>query len=1066
MGSKKIIMNYRTFASSALLAFSALTGSQVLADQMASIAITPATGVVTLAPHWAVSPNLAGFHFMSQDLNLGGGATQFYSIKAGAIPEGGDVSAFTLYIAASGASTAHEDIGSKLTPNSYSALTSADPDVGYGSVQLYFIHHKSDGDYFSHIVPSSDTASAVSDLRPMSRAGGPATGGDSGYFGLTFSGDNLGQGANMFYYLRDDAVTGTTRFGSLDPALAGSSTDLFDLGLGGHNALAYTTTDVGYNVNQMYFLRLDTVTGFTVLGTLNPVSGKASDIANLGSVYSSLTFTADDVGFGTGRFYATGLINEDAQTVSFAAIEDRDTVDGSFMVNPTASSGLAIALTVVPGSVGSASVSAPVGGVYTVTPTAPGLITLQATQIGQLEPTVYAANMLRQSFTITGTSLLAITTHPTDQSKVAGTTATFTVVAEGTPELAYQWRKNGDDILDNVSATTATLTLTNVQLADVADYDVVVSNASGNIPSESAALEVTPALPDPVPPVITPSNSSAAVSLHTAFEYLIVASGSPTSYNASPLPAGLVIDTANGAISGIPTTSGTTVVTLSATNADGTDTAVLTLTVNASTHVTVAGALVTPISLSEDGLPPPAHVVYYATGLPRGLVLNPRTGQITSLPDTTVTARPGSYRVTYGTITTAENGRKTRSAPKTLTIVIDPLPTALSGGFEAILELPPLPGAPVGKVALLVNAKTGAFTGRLIMAKSYAFRGTLVLDSTYQIGSANVLIKRGARLSPYRLDITLNATLPAANVFAVSLRQLNAEHAVIATLGRSDSGVQLATYTRAVPTPWQGSYTMLLNESTNLGATASPEGVGHGLIKINAGRGTLVFKGKLGDGRKLSASLAPSADGSYRWYVSPYRTGGYFGGWIQFSPISGDTAPYQMTGTGDSELYWEKSAHSKDTSYRAGFGPVVLTANTQKWTAPAKGTSLTAALSLEDNIVESSFVSTHVPNADEPLLPTVLGLTVKNRFEVLDPIADPSASPTKARAFTGAVSASNGLFTGSLTLQDARRVTVNGVLQQSPSVVSGSVIGEGFFLIPPTTRGAESVYGKVQFLAP
>jgi hypothetical protein len=391
--------NYHKLLSSALVAFTVFTGIQARADNMASIAIAPLTGVVTLAPRWAIGGSLAGFHFMAQDLSLGGGANQFYSIKGTAIPPGGDIAAFTRYIAASGAATNHVDIGSKLTPNSYSALTSADPDVGYGPVNFYFIHHKSSGDYFTVIVPSSGTASAVTDLKPMSGPGGPATLGASGYFGLTFAAANLGYGLNIFYYLRTDSVTGFTKFGTLAPALLGTSADLFDLGISGYNALEFTGSDVGYGVNKMYYIRLDPITGFTIFGTLNPGTGRVSDIANLGSVYSTLTFVPGDVGFGSGQFYTTGAVNTPWQSVSFAAIADRAMSAGSFTVTPSASSGLPIVLTVASGSVGSATISTPVGGVFTVTPTAPGLIILQASQAGQVSPTPYEFNMLRQSFT-------------------------------------------------------------------------------------------------------------------------------------------------------------------------------------------------------------------------------------------------------------------------------------------------------------------------------------------------------------------------------------------------------------------------------------------------------------------------------------------------------------------------------------------------------------------------------------------------------------------------------------------------------------------------------------------
>lgn len=396
----------RFLLPSTLAACTFFAGAAARADNMASIAITPETGVVTLSPRWAIGGNLAGFHLMAQDLSLGGGANQFYSITSNAIPSGGDIAGFTRYIAASGASTNHEDIGSKLTPNSYSALTSADPDVGYGSVNFYFIHHKTSGDYFSVIVPGSATASAVTDLKPMSGPGGPATLGATGYFGLTFAAANLGYGLERFYYFRTDPVTGYTKFGTLDPSLLGTSADQFDLGRGGHNALAFTGTDVGFGTDKMYYLRLDPNTGFSILGTLHPVTGRASDIANLGSVYSTLTFVPGDVGFGTGRFYTTGVVNPTWQSVSFAAIADRAISTGSFTVSPSASSGLDISLTVVPGSIGEATISAPVGGVFTVTPTGPGLITLQATQAGQVAPTAYELNMLRQSFTATGVGIV------------------------------------------------------------------------------------------------------------------------------------------------------------------------------------------------------------------------------------------------------------------------------------------------------------------------------------------------------------------------------------------------------------------------------------------------------------------------------------------------------------------------------------------------------------------------------------------------------------------------------------------------------------------------------------
>ena len=80
-------------------------------------------------------------------------------------------------------------------------------------------------------------------------------------------------------------------------------------------------------------------------------------------------------------------------------------------------------------------------------------------------------------------------------------------------------------------------------------------------------------------PVIS-SATSASGTVGTAFSYQIVASNTPTSYSATGLPAGLSVNTGTGQISGTPTASSSSSVTLGATNAGGTGHATLALTIN------------------------------------------------------------------------------------------------------------------------------------------------------------------------------------------------------------------------------------------------------------------------------------------------------------------------------------------------------------------------------------------------------------------------------------------------------------------------------------------------------
>ena len=82
-------------------------------------------------------------------------------------------------------------------------------------------------------------------------------------------------------------------------------------------------------------------------------------------------------------------------------------------------------------------------------------------------------------------------------------------------------------------------------------------------------------------PVIT-SSASASATVGSSFTYNIIASNSPTSYNATGLPGGLSVNLGTGAITGIPTTSGSSNVAISAINAGGTGSATLALTVNSA----------------------------------------------------------------------------------------------------------------------------------------------------------------------------------------------------------------------------------------------------------------------------------------------------------------------------------------------------------------------------------------------------------------------------------------------------------------------------------------------------
>src|SRR5207249_55325 len=111
-------------------------------------------------------------------------------------------------------------------------------------------------------------------------------------------------------------------------------------------------------------------------------------------------------------------------------------------------------------------------------------------------------------------------------------------------------------------------------------YTVAISATnSGGTGTATLTLTIKPAAP-----VIT-SPLTATGTVGVAFSYTITATNNPTSYNATGLPAGLSVNTSSGLISGTPTTAGTYSVTISATNAGGTGSATLILTINPATPV-------------------------------------------------------------------------------------------------------------------------------------------------------------------------------------------------------------------------------------------------------------------------------------------------------------------------------------------------------------------------------------------------------------------------------------------------------------------------------------------------
>lgn len=222
---------------------------------------------------------------------------------------------------------------------------------------------------------------------------------------------------------------------------------------------------------------------------------------------------------------------------------------------------------------------------------------------------------------------------------------------------------------------------------------------------------------------------NGAVGLGLSFQLL--AAQVPTSYSASGLPQGLGIDPTSGVISGTPTQTGTSNVTLTATSAYGTTTTNLVISISPLPVITsilnAFGSTSASFSyqISASGNP----ISFSATGLPGGLSLNSTTGIISGTPTST-----GTFPIAISATNLAGTG-----SSSTLTLVI----TAAAPTFSQEYVLLHSFGDPNNPVA-----GEGVYPGTMVAGPASTFfgvtaqggaNGSGTLFSVSAAGNAGVL---------------------------------------------------------------------------------------------------------------------------------------------------------------------------------------------------------------------------------------------------------------------------------------------------------------------------------------
>ena len=124
---------------------------------------------------------------------------------------------------------------------------------------------------------------------------------------------------------------------------------------------------------------------------------------------------------------------------------------------------------------------------------------------------IYAAFVLQQPAGV------QVRVRP-DPAAAPTTNASFSVVAYSTSPLRYQWRLNGSDL---PGATSSTLIITNVQVANGGDYTCAITDDIGTAFSAPARLSPL------VTPIITQKPTDITVAAGSDFSLSIEATGNP-----------------------------------------------------------------------------------------------------------------------------------------------------------------------------------------------------------------------------------------------------------------------------------------------------------------------------------------------------------------------------------------------------------------------------------------------------------------------------------------------------------------------------------------------------------
>jgi uncharacterized repeat protein (TIGR03803 family) len=257
---------------------------------------------------------------------------------------------------------------------------------------------------------------------------------------------------------------------------------------------------------------------------------------------------------------------------------------------------------------------------------------------------------------------------------------------------------------------------------------------------------------------------------------------------------------------------------------------------------------------------------YSAKGLPKGVKINPLTGELTGAPTAPrlVKGQVQPYEVVF----TAKNNEGSTSTDA-IQWLVSPLADGIVGTFNGLVArqaaVNGAAGADTGfggSIKVVVSSK-GSFSGSLKNGPdTHGFKGMLEVPEGGGDPEAAVTINRKKGLDPLELTFTVNPLdAPGANAGKLAGQvSLNGQNAAIEAWLAQDTG--LAT----------GSYNLAFADITG-NATVRPEGSGFAILKVKP-RAAVSWTGLLADGTKITGSSTLGVGGSTGLYQVLYKKTG------------------------------------------------------------------------------------------------------------------------------------------------------------------------------------------------